>query len=218
MNFNFDNFSIVILAQAHNPSILNPDFLKNQNIVDPSFTLNNVICTPPVAQVSYNEGISIIAEFEKLQFIDTVTSRIPYESPIQEIAKKYINVLPHVRYTAVGLNFMGHYRYKDKESAMLLLPNKFLKEGNWSTYGDSLPYVGLKFIYPIKNIRSTINMDTSELIRPNEQPQPIVGITANYHLDSMNIEEISLFISDWKTQYNHLSKIILGVFPEGEQC
>lgn len=216
MNFNFDNFSIVILAQAHNPSILNPDFLKNQNIVDPSFTPNNVICTPPVAQVSYNEGISIIAEFEKLQFIDTVTSRIPYESPIQEIAKKYTIALPHVRYTAVGLNFMGHYRCKDKESAMLFLPNKFLKQGNWSTYGDGLPNVGLKFMYSIKNVRCTITMDTTELIKPNEHPQPIVGITANYHLDSINMEEISSFISDWKTHYNHLSKIILDVFSEEE--
>jgi len=52
MNFNLDSFSIVVLAQAHNPSILNPDFLKNNGIIDPLFKPNNVIynviCTPPV--------------------------------------------------------------------------------------------------------------------------------------------------------------------------
>ncbi|MBM4141905.1 MAG: hypothetical protein FJ242_10600 [Nitrospira sp.] len=216
MNFNLDSFSIVILAQAHNPSILNPDFLRNQGIIDPSFKPNNIICTPPVAQVSYIEGVSIIAEFEKLQFIDSEPKRIPFESPILEIATKYINTLPHVRYTAVGLNYNGHYRCKDKEFALSFLPNKFLKEGSWATYGDSIPYIGLKFIYPLENIRCTINIDTTEVVRPNESPQTIIGITANYHLDSNNIEEIILFINNWKTQYNHFSKIILDTFLEGE--
>ncbi len=117
MNFNLDNFSIVVLAQAHNPSILNPDFLKNNGIIAPSFKPNNVICTPPLSQVSYIEGLSIVAEFEKLQFIDIKKERIPFESPIPEIAIKYIKTLPHVQYTAVGLNFKAHYYCKDKEFA-----------------------------------------------------------------------------------------------------
>lgn len=216
MNFNLDNFSIVVLAQAHNPSILNPDFLKNNGIIDLSFKPNNVICTPPVAQVSYVEGISIMAEFEKLQFIDTLKTRIPFESPIPEIAIKYIKTLPYVRYTAVGLNFMGHYLCKDNELALSFLPNKFLKDDSWHTFGDSLPKVGLKFTYSLKNLKCTVNMDTTELIRPKEPPLPIIGINTNYHFDSTNIEEITSFISNWKTQYNHFSKIILDTFLEGE--
>lgn len=215
MNFNLDNFSIVVLAQAHNPSILNPDFLKNQNIIDPSFTPNNVICTPPVAQVSYQEGITIMAEFEKLQFIDKLSKRIPFESPIPDIAVNYIKTLPYVRYTAIGLNFVGHYRCKDKESASTLLPNKFLKEGKWSSYGDTPPDVGLKFVYRIGNVRCTINMDTTEVTKSNELPVPIIAITSNYHIDSANIEELTPFITNWKTQYNHFSDIVLNTLPEG---
>lgn len=216
MKFNLDNFSIVVLAQAHNPTILNPDFLKNNGIIDASFTTNNVICTPPVAHVSYVEGISVMAEFEKLQFIDTEPKRIPFESPIPEVAKKYINVLPHVRYTSVGLNFIGHYLCKDKEFALSLLPHKFLKEGSWSTYGDSLPHVGLKFIYPLKNIKCTINMETAELVRSSEPPLPIIGINANYHIDSTSIEEIVSFVNNWQTPFNHFSKVISDTFPEVE--
>lgn len=214
MNFNLDNFSIVVLAQAHNPTILNPDFLKNNGIIDPSFTPNNIICTPPVAQVSYMEGISLIAEFEKLQFIDTETARIPFESPISEIAKKYIDVLPHVRYKAAGLNFMGHYRCKDKKLSLSFLPDKFLKEGSWHTYGDTSPNIGLKFIYPLKNIKCTINFETAELTRPKEPSLPIIGINANYQIESTSIEEIVSFISNWQIHYNHFSEIILDTFPE----
>ncbi|MBI5666248.1 MAG: hypothetical protein HZC49_14325 [Nitrospirae bacterium] len=216
MKFNLDNFSIVVLAQAHNPTVLNPDFLKNNKIIDPSFTPNNVICTPPVAQISYIEGLSIIAEFEKLQFIDTEPKRIPFESPIPEIANKYINVLPHVRYKAAGLNFIGHYLCKDKEFALSLLPRKFLKEGSWSTYGDETPSTNLKFTYSLKNIKCTISLETAELLRPNEPSLPILGINANYHIDSTSLEEIVSFINNWQTQFNHFSKVISDTFPEVE--
>src|SRR3989338_2693512 len=140
MNFNLDSFSIVILAQAHNPSILNPDFLKNQGIISNLLTPNKIICTPPVAQVSYVEGISITAEFDKLQFTDVSPKRIPLESPVPEISEKYIKTLPHVKYTAIGLNFIGHYTKKDNKLISSFLYNKFLKKDSWSSYGDSLHY------------------------------------------------------------------------------
>jgi len=216
MNFTLDNFSIVVLAQAHNPSILNPDFLQNQKIVDPSFTPSNVICTPPVAQVSYKEGITIMAEFEKLQFIDADSKRIPFESSIPDITLNYIKALPHVRYTAVGINFVGHYLCKDKATATALLPAKFLKEGKWSSYGEAAPSVGIKFTYLVGNVRCTINFDTTDAIRTHEGPLPVIVITGNYHIDSANIEEISAIITNWKTQYKHFSDIVLDAFPEGD--
>jgi hypothetical protein len=216
MSFNLDNFSIVVLAQAHNPSILNPDFLKNQGIIEPSFTPTNVICTPPVAQVSYREGITIMAEFEKVQFIDADPKRIPFESPIPSIALNYIKALPHVRYTAAGINFVGHYLCKDKATATALLPAKFLKDGKWSSFGDTAPSVGVKFTYLIGNIRCTINLDTTDAIRPNEPPVPVIMISANYHVDSTNIGEISTVINEWKNQYKHFSDIVLYALPEGD--
>jgi hypothetical protein len=215
MNFILDNFAIVVLAQAHNPSILNPDFLKNQKIVDQSFTPTNVICTPPVAQVSYKEGITIMAEFEKMQFTDTIAARIPFESPIPDIATKYIRVLPHVRYTAVGINFVGHYPCKDRETAANLLPSKFLREGKWSSFGDAAPYVGINLKYLIGNVHCTIKLDTTDASRPNEAPSPVIVISSNYHVDSDNVEEIAALISDWRTQYKHFSDVVIDVLPEG---
>lgn len=215
MKFILDNFAIVILAQAHNPSILNPDFLKNQKIVDESFTPTNVICTPPVAQISYQEGITIMAEFEKLQFTDTVTTRIPFESPIPDIAMKYVRALPHVRYTAAGINFVGHYPCKDKETAANLLPSKFLKEGNWSSFGDATPYVGINFKYLVGNVHCTIKLDTTDVSRSKEAPSSVIMISSNYHVDSDNIEGITTLISNWKTQYTHFSGIVIDVLPEG---
>ncbi len=58
-------------------------------------------------------------------------------------------------------------------------------------------------------------MDTGSISRSNEPSQPIIGITANYHLDSTSMDEIVSFIDNWKIQYNHFSKIVIDTFPEG---
>ena len=208
------NFSIVVLAQAHNPSILNPDFLKNNKIVDANFTPKDVICTPPVAQVSFHEGISIIADFERLQFIDHVSERIPHNSQISEIATRYISALPHVRYTAIGINFIGHYLCKSTNNASSYISDKFIKEGFWLSAGDELTNVGLKFVYLFGKIKCTISMESAEVIKPETGKVPAILINANYNLDvkDSNIQEIKAFISDWKIQNERFNGFLEKIF------
>lgn len=217
MKINLTNFSIVVLAQAHNPSILNPDFLKNNKIIDASFTPKDIICTPPIAQVSFDEGISIKAEFERLQFIDPVSERIPYSSQIPEIATRYISTLPHVRYTAAGINFIGHYLWEDIRSASSFISDKFIKNGPWLSLGDGLTNIGLKFVYLFDKIKCTISMESAEMIREENKKIPVILINANYNLDvkDNNIQEIKSFISDWKIQNERFVNFLEKVFYKG---
>ena len=214
MKIDLANFSIVVVAQAHNPSILNPDFLINNKIVDASFTPKDVYCTPPISQVSFDEGISIIAEFERLQFVDHVSERIPHKSQIAEIATRYISVLPHVRYTAVGINFTGHYLWENTNSACSFISNKFIREVPCLSSGDGLTNVGLKFIYLFGKIKCTISIESTERIREENKRIPVILINANYNLDvkDNNIQEIISFISDWKTQNERFTNFLEKAF------
>lgn len=215
MKFNLTNFSIVVLAQAHNPSILNPDFLKNNEIVDAGFTPKDVICTPPFAHVSFDEGISIVAEFENLQFIDTVSERIPHGSQIPEIAGRYISILPHVRYTAAGINFIGHYLWEDANRVRSFIQDKFIKEGDWLSTGDKLTNIGLKFVFLFGNIKCTISVESTEMNKAENEKVPVILLNANYNLDvkDNNIQEIKSFISDWKTQNERFTNFLEKIFP-----
>lgn len=215
MNITLTNFSIVVLAQAHNPSILNPDFLKNNNIVNPTFTPKSVVCTMPVAQVVYDEGISIVAEFERLQFIDTIPERIPGGSPIPEIAVRYVDTLPHVRYTAVGINFIGHYLFGDKESSRSFILEKFIKEGPWlSQKGDA--DIGLKFVYSFVDRKKTISFEPGEITKSGNDHLPVILVNANYHFDAAEgkVEPVKSFISDWPASFEDFSQFVEIIFPE----
>jgi len=215
MDVILSNFSIVVLAQAHNPTILNPDFLKNNDIVSPDFKTKNVICTPPVAQVVYEEGISIVAEFERLQFIDTITERIPESSPIPDIAARYIKILPHVRYTACGINFAGHFPFKDKETARSFISEKFIKPGPWLPQKENTD-IGVTFTYSIGNTKKTVSLKPGEIQGPDGAMFPGILVNANYHLDITegDLESMKSFIFGWQTCSGHLKEFVEVIFSK----
>ena len=52
--------SVVLVADSNNPSILNPDFLHYNKIVDKGHgVLDSPISTPGFSQVAYENGVTV---------------------------------------------------------------------------------------------------------------------------------------------------------------
>ncbi|MEW6109739.1 MAG: hypothetical protein AB1632_11325 [Nitrospirota bacterium] len=164
MKFTLTDFNIVILANAHNPSILNPDFLRINNIVDAKLNPVESLCTPPISQIRYDDNISIAADTERLTFSDNKEERLPSGTPIPSIAINYVNVLKHVPYKAVGINFMGFYEFSHMVPDQFLL-NKFIKKGSWCEFEGIQPGVGLNFAYKTKDIIFNLNINPANILR-----------------------------------------------------
>lgn len=217
MSIQLTNFSIVILGKSHNPSILNPDFLRQNKIVDETYIPKKVICTPPVSQVSYAEGISIVAEFERLQFIDQSPERIPDNSPIPDMAGMYVKVLPHVNYTAVGINFSGYLPYENSNTAKFLINDKFIKDGPWIKSQIELPDVSLSFTYSSENGKQTISISTGERRRLKDESTAVINVNSNHHFDNnaKGIDQVLSFISGWRYSFEQYRSLIEQIFPGG---
>jgi len=68
-------FSVVIAAQNHNPTILNPDFLIRNEIVGADWKLAQApVCVEPFAQVQYTNGVSVLSELQKIVFTQSSES------------------------------------------------------------------------------------------------------------------------------------------------
>ena len=212
-------FSIVIIAADHNPTILNPDFLRMQSIVPESWNwelASPPIITPPFATVQYESGVSISVESNKLQIADTKTAE-PTESKIVELAKQYVRVVPHVRYTAVGINYRSAI---DAENADTYLKSQFLKEGPWDTDDNPMNSVGLNFVYPAESGRLVLSIDSgtvSDTTRGVEQKKSVIITNANFHheLDLSKMptsDQVFNFLnknsSDWQRYNEILSSMI----------
>lgn len=141
MKWRLIQFSTVVAGQSHNPTILSPDFLREQGIVPKSWgwEVAKTITTPPLAVVTYTNGVTINVEQNKLQVTDPNVEEGPGKSRATEIASAYVTVLPHIRYTAVGNNFQSLH---PMANAAEHVKNRFLKEGPWTTSPGALETAG----------------------------------------------------------------------------
>lgn len=176
-------FSIVVAGSDCNPTVLNPDFLQRRNIVpeqlgwglsQPPFT------TPPAAGVSYDSGVVVQVETNKVQIkhmsadLDIASSEVP------AITRRYIKELPHVRYTAVGINFRYFTRLEDPEE---YLRGGFLRDGPWK---DDLQALSLTLAYPLVDgrLHLSLNGGTAVIVAGNKtEEQHGILTSANFHRD-----------------------------------
>ncbi|MCK5862782.1 MAG: hypothetical protein KAH38_09870 [Candidatus Hydrogenedentes bacterium] len=212
-------FSVVVTGEAHNPTILNPDFLVAREIVPSgwhdSVNVTQALTTPPLSMVVYSNGISIVVENEKMQVVDSREQKKPIDSPIVEIACKYVDVLPHVKYKAVGINFHSVITHKNPQK---YIKDLFVKPGSWDSGEPALETVGLKLVYPAPdNGRIILSLEAGERNSPNkkEQPVPVIMIHANFHRECQEYpaeQQVQEYIKHVESDWDFYQKLIKRIF------
>lgn len=215
-------FSIVVLATDHNPTILNPDFLRLQEIVPADWgwdLASPPITTPPFATVQYESGVSISVESNKLQVADNKVTE-PTESKIVAMVKRYVEVVPHVRYTAVGINLRSAIELDDADA---YLKAQFLKEGAWDSEDNPMKSVGLKFVYPIASGRLVLSIDSGiveTVVDEQVHQKPVIIANANFHrdLDTTKLptsEQVPNCLDEATSDWDRFSKLLSDMLPNG---
>lgn len=196
-------FSVVLVANSNNPSILNPDFLRYNDIVEPSLRVEGTpITTPAFSQVTFEGGLSVKADPNRVMF-EQVGDSLATENVIcPEMANRYLQKVPHVPYSAVGINPKG-FRVSstavpEKVSAALL------DKGAWLSFKDVQPDIHLKTIYKFE--KRTIVLDVVEAKKQAKNGVEPLGILfqANIHRDisvtnqQNRITVVSNILASWK--------------------
>jgi hypothetical protein len=201
----------VVLAQAHNPTILHPTFLSVQGIVPADWQLADPpICTPAISVVKYVNQIVFTAELNKLMVLDNA----PREStPVPSLASKYVEMLPHVNYSAVGINVSG---YVECPSPAGWVINRFLKRGSGNDDKLEPSAIGIKFVYPVERGILNLNCDVGSIEKTQEKSdRPCLLINGNYHISVSHdkaLEETQSAIGLYPQCVAHFAQISQVVF------
>ncbi len=215
MKLRLFQFSGVVVGQAHNPTILNPDFLMVEGIVPKSWNwiVVDTITTPALAMVRYANDVTITVEKTKLQVTDPNVEDGPDKSKVGEIASAYVKTLRHVHYTAVGNNFQTLIEMDSPES---FLKQLFLKDGPWNNSKRMLDAVGIRLIYPLRPGKLSLSIDSGQAKLPNDaNKQPVILSNANFNRECSqhpSFEEVSQFLQqamdDWLNYQSLLNDIL----------
>ena len=75
------------------------------------------------------------------------------------IAKRYIEILPHVEYRAVGINPKGHAIFQDEAAIQKFIVETLLAPGPWQQFGEAKPKAGIKLVYVIGDCQLTLTVE-----------------------------------------------------------
>ncbi len=126
--YRLHSVSVVVTAEFHNPSILNPDFLVSREIVPSDWVVTEAVTTPPVSIVQYDNGIRWVVDQSNLAATETCESPFRDDYRVYGLVRAYLSKLPHVPYRSLGLNCV--VSLKQEQPAKWLI-RRFLNSGTW---------------------------------------------------------------------------------------
>ena len=215
--YKYKEFAIAITAQSHNPTILNPDFLKNNEIVPADWELDQDIpqfTSFPVSQVAFKNGISIKAQLDRIIFSQIVLDNEKANFSIPDIALRYVKKLPYVSYTAIGINPSATVKLSSTSLAENFIVDNYIMDGPWKLFGGIKPIVSTTFIYSLSDVKIRLFMDVESLNKGSEEI-PLILFSSNFHRDLLTKEPVKMIeniIGKWEIDldtFNTLMHIFL---------
>ena len=212
--------SIVAAASNHNPTILNPDFLKRNGIIPEEWEAKKVLCTEVISQVVFGNGLGITIEPKRIIFLENDPERSTLPR-LDEISVRYVQTLPHAAYTAVGINFKAVVAFKHLEEAKAWLLENLVSSGPWKSIDGGLKGASLTLVYEIQAAKLTLKLDPAEVQRAGEpSPRPVVLFDGNFHRElpkdnhSLVIPRMEAIMNAWTKDRRSFSKVVEKILPQ----
>jgi hypothetical protein len=218
MNQSLDiqEIAIVITTKQHNPTILTPDFLKYGGIVPSNWELAQTpILTNTAAQVVFQNGVSIIAQVNRIVFTESIGTKEAKEIEIPTIAGKYLEKLPQVDYQGVGINFRGHVLFEGQQNtARNYILKTLLNPGPWQEHNQANVQAAIRFLYNLETVQMSLDINEAGLQLPDKKILPIVLFTANFNHaiapdeTSQRLASITQVINNWQSDLEVYKEVV----------
>ncbi|WP_423908359.1 hypothetical protein [Candidatus Spongiihabitans sp.] len=191
-SWRLENAAVVLVANTHNPSIINPDFLKNNGIIPADCKVGQeLLVTPILAKLAFqNVMLTVVPEQLHLEERNKnpENNRFLDSSMLYDCTKKYVTALPHIPYIALGLNWRIRIPMPAPDS---WFKERFLKGGAWQ---EKIKPVN--FVFKIQHDIATVYTLITEIQDGD------VMISCNFHFNLENenrkIKRITETIDNWK--------------------
>jgi hypothetical protein len=208
--------SLVIAVERQDPSLLTPDFLRYSGIIPQDWELSRQpVRGQQAAQVSYQNGVSIIAYPDRTVFVEPLSEKAEGSVELPHLAQRYSEVLRNLNFQAVGVNFRGHVLFPGAEdSAHQYLCNTLLSPASWQTIGTAPMRAGLNLVYTFE--RNTLSLSVQEAMMqlPEQERVPVVVFAANFENQLQNrpqpeqLTGLQQAITSWQDDLGNYRQVV----------
>lgn len=213
-------FSIILAVEEQNPTALNPDTLKYTNVIPSNWELASApIIQKNFVQLKFTTGVMIIAEYNRIILVQSLVNKSVADIVIPDIAKKYAQTFPNVKYQAVGINPNGYVSFsREQNTARTFLTKTLLSPGSWQEEGELPMRVNLNLVYKYERASMYLNITEAAIQDIDKTTTPIVIFGANYSykVNGESSEEklayLHKVIDNWQVDLEAYSNLVNNKF------
>lgn len=214
-NVELSGLSVVVAATSNNPTILNADFLKHNGIVlENHIVVENPpqVSTPAFSQVAFENGLIIRADPARILFEQFTDSLTIEDIVCADIAKRYIKTIPHVPYSAIGINVHGYG--VQKKRVRKKVSDALVEKGKWMKIKTVTPEFQLKAIYKFDDKKVTLDIAENLTSQKDAERAPRIIFQANIHRDitetnqQMRINTLLSILDSWKGDLSDFHSLV----------
>jgi hypothetical protein len=206
--------AIVIAVSVQNPTMLNEDFLKQAGIIPIDWQLEREpVYSDRVAQIMFTNGFSIVAQPDRLMFLEIVGDKSIEALQAGEVAQKYVAALKMADYRSVGINFRSYAPQNSPDAATTYINNELLVAGNWQQYDRSKVSASVNLNYDLGDRQLSLSIDAATIQFPTPLAHPAVVFSGTFSYDTTasygdRVTKIAKIIGNWQQELNELNSFI----------
>ena len=206
-----EEVAIIISAKSLTPTMMSQEFLKSSGIIPQGWELaKQPVLNPSLAQLTFQNGVSIMAQPGTLNLSEPLTDKTLTEVSIAQIANQYITKLPHAGYQGFSLNPKIIVPVPDNPAAIRnYFTQSLFNPGSWQDIGKGLIQANINLLYQLEKCQLSMSISQATLQPPQQNPLFAVLFSGNFnynvasdrpkHTNNQLIQAIQSWHMDFKT-------------------
>jgi hypothetical protein len=217
---NLQELAIVIAVKEIDPTLVTPEFLQYSQIIPAEW---EVVGQPARSfqgsQVSYKNGVTVIAQPQRISFAELVENRAPAELAIPKLAEKLVAVLPNLSFVGVGINMRGYIDFgTDRHRLREFMFQNLLAPGAWQQLGNAPVQAGVNLGYTFDERRLNLTINEATIQAAADRVNSIALFGGNFDYDLVNtiapnahVQRINQIVTNWQRDLE-LYREVVGRF------
>ena len=211
-------FSVALVADNVEPSMINPDFLRHNGIVGSDLqTEQPPVSTPLFSQVVFQGGLTVTAQPNLFDFSQR-GEELTEDVVSADIARRFLEKVPSPHYRAIGINPTGVRPLND--GSVSGIASVLIEGGRWLAFENVSPMVGLKVVYSCQGRRITMDVQDSKKRESDGSESSGLLFAVNIHRDiegadqEQRIARLMSILSRWKDDLSDFKNMADQFNPE----
>jgi hypothetical protein len=216
-HLNLQELAIVIAIKEIDPTLVTPEFLKYSQIIPSEW---EVIGQPARSfqgsQVTFKNGVTVIAQPQRISFAELGGDRSPTELEIPKLAEKLVDVLPNLSFVGVGINMRGYIDFgTDRHRLREFVFQNLLAPGAWQQLGNAPVQAGINLGYTFDERRLNLTINEATIQTAEAQTNSIALFAGNFDYDIVNTiapaahtQRIKQIITNWQRDLELYQEVV----------